>query len=152
MVTIIQINKAIIDTLRGNLVGTEFEGIDFINQDLSEGYTRPCLKVDIESTTSGKFNAHMKERTLTVRVYFFAKNKEKPKLENIKMQEIVENAFLEDLKVTDTFYIPMDEVESDISDGVLISSFDLGTLEILPSDDELYEYMQELYLNLESEE
>ena len=94
----------------------------------------------------------MKERTLTAKVYFFAKNKEKPKMENIKMQEIIENAFLEDLKVTDTFYIPIDTVESDISDGVLISSFELGTLELLPTDDETYDFMEVLEIDLESEE
>lgn len=92
----------------------------------------------------------MKERTLTARVYFFAENKEKPKIENIKIQEIIENAFLGDLKVTDTFYIPIDTVESDVSDGVLISSFELGTLELLPTDDEAYEYMEVLEIDLEN--
>lgn len=94
----------------------------------------------------------MKERTLITRVYFFAKNSQKPKIENIKMQEIIENAFLEDLKVTDTFYIPIDTVESDISDGVLICSFELGTLELLPTDDKTYDFMEVLEIDLESEE
>ena len=155
IVTLLQINKAINDTLKANLKGTEFENIEFISQDLSEGYTRPCIKVQIESANSGKYNANMKERTLTTRVYFFAKNKEKPKMENIKMQEIIENAFLDNMKVVDDFYIPIDEVESDISDGVLISSFDLETLEIIPDeilDGQEYEPMEELEIKINNEE
>ena len=81
------------------------------------------------------------------RWYFYAKNKDKPKIENLKMREIIENVFLEDLKISDTFYIPIDNVESDIADGVLICSIDLETLEIIP-DNEEYEPMEELDIEI----
>ena len=98
----------------------------------------------------------MKERTLTVRVYFFATDLKKYKIENTKVQDLIENEFLTPIKVTDTFYIDVDEVESTISDTVLICSFDIETLEDIPEiiiDDGVeYEMMENLNLELESEE
>ena len=98
----------------------------------------------------------MKERALTCRVYFFATNLKKYKIENTKVQDLIENEFLTPIKVTDTFYIDVDEVESTISDTVLICSFDIETLEDIPEiilDDGIeYEMMENLNLNIESEE
>ena len=98
----------------------------------------------------------MKERTLTVRVYFFATDLKKYKIENTKVQDLIENEFLTPIKVTDTFYIDVDEVEANTSDTVLICSFNIETLEDIPEiiiDDGVeYEMMENLNLDLESEE
>ncbi|HBJ1646511.1 TPA: hypothetical protein LA462_000981 [Clostridium botulinum] len=147
MITLLEINKGINEAIESALNETEFCNVTIRAEDLKEDIVRPSIKVMMDDGTSGKFNSCCKERTLTIRVYFYAKNKDKPKIENIKMREIIENAFLEDLKVSDTFYIPIDNVESVVTDGVLICTIDLETLEIIP-ESEKYEPMDQLDIEI----
>lgn len=70
------------------------------------------------------------------------------------MQDILENTFLEDIQVTDTFYLPIvseDGVDSDVVDTVLQCSFDLYSLEDI-YDDSALENMEDLNLKLKIEE
>ena len=154
MITLLEINKAINDKIKHALVNSEFETVPIIASDLSEPIVRPSLKVFLEEGTAGKFNSCMKERNLTCRVYFFATDLKKYKIENTKVQDLIENEFLAPIKVTDTFYIDVDEVEAEISDTVLICSFNIETLENIPEiilDDGVeYEMMENLNLNIES--
>ncbi|EDT74836.1 phage tail terminator family protein [Clostridium butyricum] len=153
MITVLQINAAINETLSNGLKDTEFEEIPLVAEDSKEPILRPSIKVSIEESNAGKFNSCCKERTLTIRVYFFASNGDKPKIENAKMREVIENTFtLKPLKVTDEFMIDIEEVESVVTDGVLVSSFALETLEVIPdcilNDGEEYELMENLDLEL----
>lgn len=92
----------------------------------------PSIKVAIDNCVNSKFNAHNRKKALTVRIYYFASDRYKFKIENAKMQEIIENAFLDGLIIEEGFYIPIEQVESDITDTVLICSFDLNIIELLP--------------------
>lgn len=155
---------AINNTIENALKNTEFEGIEVIPEDTKKALKkesddstvsiiRPSFRVKIDNSKTGKFNSNNKERTLTVRVYFFAKDSKKYKIDNLKMQDMLENAFLEDVKVTDTFYMPIiseDGVTSDVVDTVLECSFDLYSIEEIVDTTE-YEPMEELHLNLEYE-
>lgn len=155
MVTLLEINKAIDNKIKHALADSEFNIVPIIASDLSEPITRPSIKVEFDGNI-GKFNMNMKERTLTCRVYFFASDLKKYKIENTRIQDLIENEFLTPIKVTDTFFIDVDEVESVISDTVLICTFDLETLEDIPEiiiDDGIeYEPMENLNLNIESED
>ena len=156
MITLLEINKAVNEKIKHALADSEFSSVPIIASDLSEPIVRPSLKVFLEDGTTGKFNSCMKERALTVRVYFFATDLKKYKIENTKVQDLIENEFLTPIKVTDTFYIDVDEVEANTSDTVLICSFNIETLEDIPEiiiDDGIdYEPMENLNLDLESEE
>ncbi len=147
MVTLLEINKAINNKIEKALVGTDFKLVPIIAEDISEPIVRPSLKVAIENSTNGKFNANCREKNLTCRVYFFAKDRNKYKMDNSKMQDLIENAFLEDLKVAENFYIPIEEVESNVSDTVLICNFDLYSVELLP-DTDTSELMESLNIKL----
>ena len=153
MITLLEINKAINEKIKHALADSEFSSVPIIASDLSEPIVRPSIKVFLEDGTTGKFNSCMKERTLTVRVYFFATDLKKYKIENTKVQDLIENEFLTPIKVTDTFYIDVDEVEANTSDTVLICSFNIETLEDIPEiilDDGIeYEIMENLNLELE---
>lgn len=131
MITQLDINKAINNKIKKALIGTEFSNVPLNPADNSE-IKRPCLKVMIENSTSGKFNASCKEKTLTTRVYFYAKDRYKYKIDNTKMQDIIESAFLDDLEVEQGFYIPIEAVESEVVDTILVCSFDLYAVELLP--------------------
>jgi len=147
MLTLLEINKATKNKIKAALVGTAFSTVPIIAEDVSEPIIRPSLKVNIESSTNGKFNANCREKTLTIRVFYFAKDRYKYSIDNAKMQELLENAFLEDLQVTEGFFIPIESVSSEVSDTVLICSFDLYSVELLPSNDTDLENMEEIKQN-----
>lgn len=147
MITLLEINKAINNKIKEALVGTAFTTVPLLAEDISEPIIRPSLKVTIENSTNGKFNANCREKNLTCKVYFFAKDRYKYKIDNSKMQDLIENAFLDDLKVNDNFYIPIEEVESDVTDSVLICSFHLYSIELLP-DTDISEPMEDLDIKL----
>lgn len=153
MVTLIEINKAINNKIKEALAGTDFNTVPLLAEDISEPIIRPSLKVAIENSTNGMFNANCREKNLTCRVYFFAKDRYKYKIDNSKMQDLMENAFLDGIKFNDNFYIPIEEVESEVVDSVLICSFDLYLVELIPEPTvspigELIELMEELDFNL----
>lgn len=153
IITLIQINKAINNTIQSALIGTEFKDVEIVSGDFTDGIIRPSLRVTFDNAKTGKFNKQLKERTLTIRVLFYCKDKNKYKLDNFIMQDIIENAFLEDIKVTDTFYMPIiseDGVESEVVDTVLQCSFDLYSLEEI-IDNTPYENMEDINLKIVEE-
>lgn len=156
MISLLEINKAVNDKIKHALSDSSFKDVPIIASDLSEPIVRPSLKITFDDGNTGKFNSCMKERTLTYRVYFFASDLKKYKIENTKVQDLIENEFLTPLKVTDTFFIDVDEVEANTSDTVLICSFDIETLEDIPEiilDNGVeYEIMENLNFDIESEE
>lgn len=156
MISLLEINEAINNKITHALADSNFKSVPIVAGDLKEPMIRPLIKVILGDGTTGKMNSRMKERTLTCRVYFFASDLRKYKIENTKIQDLIENEFLTPIKVTDTFYIDVDDIDSTVSDTVLICSFDIETLEDIPDeilDDGVeYENMENLYLNIESEE
>jgi hypothetical protein len=157
MITLIEINKAINDRIKAALAGTEYNPDKLlIAEDVSEPIIRPSIKVAIENSTNGMFNANCREKSLTCRIYFFAKDRNKYKIDNVGMQELLENAFIKGLKIKEGFYIPIESVESEVTDTILVCSFDLYTIELLPEETtnpigELIEPMEGLELKLEKE-
>lgn len=161
MITLKQINKAINKQIKSALVDTDFVDVPIISQDIKESLKndidgkvinviRPSIKVTLDASQTGKFNSQLKERTLTVRVYFFAKDRYKTKLDNLEMQDILENAFLEDIQITDTFYMSISEdgdIQCTTTEGVLQVAFDLYSLEEI-EDTKVYEPIENLHFNL----
>ncbi|WP_066452678.1 phage tail terminator family protein [Anaerotruncus rubiinfantis] len=133
--TLFDINLAVNERIKSAKKGGAFENVPLIDQDVEEPIERPSIKVETGDGNGGKFNGCCLERTVTVRIYFFAKNRQRPKPENTEMRELLENAFMDDLFVG-SGAIPIDEVQSVVTDGVLICSFDLYRVELLPDTDD----------------
>jgi len=156
VITCLEINKALNAKIKHALVKSEFKCVEIVASDLSEPIIRPSIKVFLDDDSGGKMNSCMKEQTLKCKVYFFASDLRKYKIENSKVKDLIKNEFLTPLKISDSFVIDIDEIEAEISDTVLILSFDIETLENIPDEilDEGidYEMMEELDINLESEE
>lgn len=146
MITLLEINKAVNNKVKSALTGCFDYDIPLVAEDLSEPIIRPSIKVVAENMSTGKFNSMCKEQTITYRVYFFPKDGRRPKFENMKVKEAVCNEFINDLIVTPEFIIPIEELEFEVSDGVLICSFDLYTVELLP-DNDTSELMEDLNFN-----
>lgn len=142
MITLEQIALAINETL-----SAKFPDVPIQSTDISEGFKRPSLFVDFESASSSAYGVCSKERSVTVTIYFFPTDRYKNKLEILRVQERLQEAFYRHLTISDGFVIHLPEIEFSKSDGVLQGSFDLYTLE---SDlNESGEYAEHLNLTLE---
>lgn len=130
--TLLEINKAIIDQLKPSLTGN-YASVKFSAEDLNEPIIRPSIKVTIENPSIGRYTAANIERNLTVRLYYFAESDIKNKFDNMAMQSIIENTFIGGLEVGDEI-IFIESIDSDITDGVLVSSFDLLIYEEIDED------------------
>lgn len=160
-----QIHAAINTTIENALVRTDFSQVTIYSEDEKSAFQinndgsviallRPSLRITFDSAQASKFNSQLKERNLTVRIYFFAQDKYKYKKDNLKMQDLIENAFLEDVQITPSFFMPISNeegVQSQVIDTVLECSFDLYSLEEI-YDDSALEPIEELNLNLENNE
>ncbi len=145
MISLCEIHKSLV-----KLLETEFSiplSADVWAQDFQETLQRPSLKMILENGTARKYNSLSKERILLYRIYFFAANAQKPKLENMDVQEKLENLFLDGIFVKDDFHIPIDNLEFETTDGVLVCTFQLRTIELLPQKD-TNEMMETLHIKL----
>lgn len=107
--------------------------------------------MEITTNKTDKFNANNKERTVTAKIYYFGSNADREnEIELLDIQDVLENAFLEDLKVSDTFYIP---INNGIQIDVINNDYLIATLEDLYTIEEIEDtgtepYMDTLEINL----
>ena len=114
------------------------------SKDLSESFSRPSFRTELDGLKTSAFMTTFKERNFTIRIYFFNSVVGKGREERLKIIECIEDAFLGTLWITDTFVIPVDEINFDeTDDGVLIASFDSLTMEQIENDVDS-EMMEEL--------
>ncbi len=144
MITILEINQAIIGKLGIALEDTAFSEVPFTAEEVKRGIKRPSIKVEISETKDVKVNSLCREKEISVNIYFFAKDRDNYKIDNIKMQNIITETFLDGLFAKEGFYIPIESIESEVSDTVLICSFELYSIELLPDDTAQMDPMEEL--------
>lgn len=143
MITLMELNQAVNQTVERCIKGLFDYEIPIVAEELKEPIVRPSIKVNFENVSNGKFNSCNREKNLTCRIYFFAKNARRSKHENLIVQEAIEDAFLEGLEIKEGFIIPIESVESVTADSVLICSLDIYLIELLP-DNDTNEIMEEL--------
>ena len=122
--------------------------IDVDSKNLEEEFTRPSVRTSIDNLKTSAFMQTMKERNFIVRIYYFSKNREKNKIELLEIQEKLEEAFFSHLKIKEAFFIYIEEIEFNVTDGILIGEFDVMTLEDIVNDMDL-ENMEELEIKTE---
>lgn len=145
MISLIDVNKAVCAIYKTALkaVGT---GADLVAEDVSAPIIRPSGKVELEDGTDTRLLASGRERTVTFRLYYFASDKDRPKLENLAVRQAIGEAFLDGIIVEDT-YLGIDEgVSFTVTDGVLVATLDLAIAEAIPEADgepmEILEYRE----------
>lgn len=130
MIKLIDIKKAIIGTLKHSLKLTDdFKDIVVIGQECSEQIIRPSIKLEIKSFKGGKFNSCTIEKNIKMSLYFFSKDSTTSHIDNLYMQDFLYNVFLNDIMVKKDFYIVVEEVDFNTSDGVLICNFEVNIFE-----------------------
>ena len=132
------INKKINESLQMN--------VD--SKNLEEEFERPSVRTSIDNLKTLAFMQSMKERNFIVRIYYFSKSREKNKIELLEIQEKLEEAFFSHLKIKGAFFIYIDEIVFNVSDGILIGEFEVMTLEDIINDINI-EAIEELEIKTE---
>ena len=134
MISLQSLNKAVCTLYRQAL---EAAGAcaPLLAEDGAAPNIRPSGKVELEDGTEARLLASGRERAVTFRLYYFASDKDHPKLENLAVRQAIGEAFLDAITVEDT-YIGIDEgVSFTVTDGVLVATLDLTLTEPIPEAD-----------------
>ena len=150
MIDLKELNKAVCDLYRKALeaAGSAAEILpELVAEDVPSPIVRPSAKVQLEDGAQTRLLASGQEKTVTFRLYFFASDRYRPKMENLAVRQAVGEAFLDGITVGDT-YLGIDEgVRFTVTDGVLVAAIDLSWSEPIPEPEG--ELMENLIYNEE---
>lgn len=150
MIDLKELNKAVCDLYREALeaAGSAAEILpELVAEDVPSPIVRPSAKVQMEDGAQARLLASGQEKTVTFRLYFFAADRYRPKMENLAVRQAVGEAFLDGITVGDT-YLGIDEgVRFTVTDGVLVAAIDLSWSEPIPEPEG--ELMENLIYNEE---
>lgn len=147
MITLKDINKAIVTQVKEGLRDTPYVNVGFSSTDIEKSIIRPSFYVEFLSNKTGRFNANNKERTLHIQLFYFPTMHIKNKMEILEVEGLLEDVFIDSLKINDNFIIPINEVDFDITDGTLIANIELYTIEEIEDTDTI-PLMDTLDINL----
>ncbi|WP_420795924.1 phage tail terminator family protein [Clostridium botulinum] len=124
MVTLKEINKAIVQQVKEGLKDTSYKDIQFSSTDIREKITRPSFYVDFQENKTSLLNGEAEQRNFDVRLFYFAKSREQNKIELLEIQDLLSEIFQTGIKVSDDYYISVLECEFDSrgEEGLLIAS------------------------------
>lgn len=116
------------------------------SKDLKEVFERPSFRTDIEGFRSGRWMQTYRERKFTLQVYYFPKTIENNRVDILETQERLEKLLVGYIEIAPDFSIYISEVEFEVTDGVLIASMELETMEdiAVEADGENEHWMEEL--------
>ena len=134
MISLQSLNQAVCDRYRQALdhAGT---AAPLLAEDVSGPIIRPSGKVELEDGTDARLLDSGRERTVTFRLYYFAANKDRPKMENLAVRQAVGEAFLDGITVEDTYFGIDEGISFTVTDGVLVATLDLTITEPIPEAD-----------------
>lgn len=139
MVKFSEIHTCIVDKLESKFTNIPVKNIN------SDKIVRPSFSVDFDGIKPSDFMNKSLERDITVRIYYFSTDKDKNKIEYLDMQDDLNTLFLEDniLEINENVKIQIEELEFDVVDKVLETSFDIFISEDYERTDNT-ELMEEL--------
>ena len=142
MIDLTALNRAVCQRYRQALAAAGIEA-PLLAEDVSAPIVRPSGKVELEDGTDARLLSSGRERTVTFRLYYFAADRDRPKLENLAVRQALGEAFLDGLTVEDT-YLGIDEgLSFTVTDGVLTAALELTVTEPIPeADGELMEILE----------
>lgn len=116
------INKAIVKRIKSKI-----RGIPIMSMDVQEGIKRPSFFIDFDNIRVQDFMNLSVDKTMTVRIYYFSKERDRNKIENMEMQDELTDLFLNDnvLRIDGHIGAEIEELEFNVVDGVLHCYFNL---------------------------
>ncbi|WP_459808493.1 phage tail terminator family protein [Clostridium botulinum] len=144
MVTLKEINKAIVQQVKEGLKDTDYKDIQFSSTDIREKITRPSFYVDFQENKTSLLNGEASQREFDVRLFYFAQNREQNKIELLEIQDLLSEIFQSGIKITEDYYIPVFQCEFDSrgEEGLLITT--LADLYAMSEKEQTGEPLEEL--------
>ena len=141
MVKYKDIHKAIVNKLK-----SKFNDIEITSTDVSEGFKRPSFFISFDNIKASDFAGETLDRELTVRIYYFSKDRYKNRIELLNVQDDLNELFLKDniIQLDSDTKIEIEELEFDVVDKVLHCYFDIrlsedyDRIDSLPNMEELH--------------
>lgn len=122
--TLLEVNRAVC-ALAEQAAARSGTGAELSAEDLSRPILRPSVKIDLEESREATAVEDRVEVEATFRIYFFARDRSRPKLDNLAMRQALGMAFRDGIPVGEDV-IPIDEgLSFTVTDGVLEAALDL---------------------------
>ncbi|MEY8001609.1 DUF6838 family protein [Clostridium sp. Mt-5] len=129
-------------TAINDLLAQNFTDVTIQSTDITEGYTRPCFYVELDKNSASKINTKLRDKSISIRIYYFPKDRYNNEVENLNIQDQLENIFLEGLWVNPSFFMPTFQQDGQdsgldfvIVDGVLQLQFYLYAVQAIEDTD-----------------
>ena len=129
--TLLEVNRAVC-ALAEQAAAQSGTGAELSAEDLSRPILRPSVKIDLEESREAAAVEDRVETEVTFRIYFFARGRSRPKLDNLAMRQALGLAFRGGVPGEDV--IPIDEgLSFTVTDGVLEAALELR-LDLVPEE------------------
>ena len=144
--TLLEVNRAVC-ALVEQAAARSGTGAELSAEDLSRPILRPSVKIDLEESREAAAVEDRVEVEVTFRIYFFARDRSRPKLDNLAMRQALGRAFRDGVPVG-ADVVPIDEgLLFTVTDGVLEAALDLRLdLEPETPEGELMETLSQRYM------
>lgn len=115
--------------------------------DIKEKIIRPAFMTKLDNIGSSLFNTDIRDRSLTIIIYYFPSDRYKNKVELYSVMSELDDLFYYDsfLRLSEEYIIPIySDISSEITDGVLNYSFEIEFSEEIIKDYSNKENMENL--------
>lgn len=146
MVKFVEIHSAIVRKIREK-VGNE---IKITSEDITKGFTRPSFFLTFDDVKTSNFMNEALDTFLTVRIYYFSENEKKNKIENLTIQDMLSEIFLQEnnlIEINNEVSIEVDDLEFQTIDSVLHCYFDINICENYQRVDDTTQEMEDLFID-----
>lgn len=143
--TLLELNKGVC-ALASQAARASGTGAELVAEDVRRPILRPSVKVELEESGETRAVDARVEQEVTFRIYFFARDASRPKLDNLAMRQALGAAFRDGVAAGEDT-VPIDEgLSFNVTDGVLVATLSLSVDLELPETGEI---METLHQNLE---
>ncbi len=139
MITVADLIKAVSKKLK-----SKYPEIKVWSTDKDKDFGKKCFFIKYTSSKDGK--PEFIHEWGEIRIYYFPSDESINRIELLNMQEQLSQLFLFRIPVTDTFTVPVTEIQFEIDDDVLVMSFDYDMYQTLDTEADLPD-MEELNLS-----
>lgn len=124
-------------------LGENFPEVRIWSTDKDKDFGKKCFFIKYSASRDGK--PEFVHDYGQIRLYYFPSDKNVNRMELLDMQERLSELFLFRIFVNDDFAVPINELEFEIDDDVLVMSFDFDMYQ-MPEED-ITPAMEELEVN-----
>ncbi len=112
----------------------KFPEITIDSRDLKEEFSRPSFRTEIDNLRFSHLTTKFCKKDFTLKIYYFPKSYEINKLEILETKEMLSEILFLNFKAKNGVLFPIDELNFEIIDGVLLASFETYSFEEIIDD------------------